>query len=96
MVQFESLQEGWVSFSRIPCVTGCIDVWYGDCAHNPNSKTKPYWNLNGFATFIRLDGKGEWIGSGYRSVKSFAGDMAEQFTSQEIWNELIKYNERYE
>ena len=46
MVQFESLQEGWVSFSRIPCVTGCIDVWYGDCAHNPNSETKPYWNLN--------------------------------------------------
>jgi hypothetical protein len=96
MVQFESLQEGWVSFSRIPCVTGCIDVWYGDCAHNPNSETKPYWNLNGFATFIRLDGKGEWIGSGYRGVKSFAGDMAEQFTSQEIWNELSKYNERYE
>lgn len=27
MVQFEDLKEGWVRFSRIPCVTGCIDVW---------------------------------------------------------------------
>lgn len=95
MVQFEDLKEGWVRFSRIHCVTGCIDVWYGDCAHNPNSEIKPQWNLNSFVVFIRLDGKGEWI-SGYRGVKSFAADMAEEFTSQEIWNELSKYNERYE
>ena len=97
MVKFEDLKEGWVRFSRIPFVTGCIDVWYGDCAHNPNNEIKPQWNLNGFRTYIRLDGKGEWFSNDYRrGMRSFVGDMAEQFTSQEIWNELSKYNERYE
>ena len=97
MINPEQLQEGWVKFSRIPCVEGCIDVWYGDCAHNPNSEIKPQWNLNGFRTYIRLDGRGEWFSNDYRrGMKSFVGDMAEQFTSQEIWNELSKYNEKYE
>jgi hypothetical protein len=88
----EKIEEGWVKFSRVPCVEGCIDVWYGDCAHNPNSEIKPHWNLNSFAVFIRLDGKGEWI-SGYRGVKSFAMEMGEVSTSQEIWDEISKFNE---
>ena len=94
MVNFENLQEGWVKFSRIPCVEGCIDVWYGDCAHNPNNKERPQWNLNGFSTFIRLNGEGNWYPNEYRTgIKSFVGEMAEVFTSQEIWVEISKYND---
>jgi hypothetical protein len=52
MINPEYLQEGWVKFSRVSCVEGCIDVWYGDCAHNPNSEIKPHWNLNGLVMII--------------------------------------------
>jgi hypothetical protein len=90
----ERIEEGWVKFSRIPCVEGCIDVWYGDCAHNPNNKERPQWNLNGFSTFIRLNGEGNWYPNEYRTgIKSFVGEMAEVFTSQEIWVEISKYND---
>lgn len=93
MVKFENLQEGWVKFTRIPCVEGCIDVWYGDCAHNPNIKIEPRLCLNSFATFIRLNGEGEWYPNDYRrGIKGFTGEMAEEFTSQEIWDEISKYN----
>ena len=87
----ERIEEGWVKFSRIHCVEGCIDIWYGDCAHNPNNEIEPRWNLNSFASFIRLNGKGEWF-STKNGVKGFTAEMAEEFTSQEIWDELSKYN----
>ena len=94
MINPEQLQEGWVKFSRIPCVEGCIDVWYGDCAHNPNSEIKPQWNLNSFRTYVRLNGKGKWFSNDYRrGLKSFTMEMGEVSTSQEIWNEISKYNE---
>ncbi len=90
----EILQEGWVKFSRIHCTAGFIDVWYGDCAHNPNSEAEPRWCLNSTASFIRLDGKDEWVGIDYRGIKSFVGTKAEKFTSQEIWNEIEKWRIR--
>jgi hypothetical protein len=90
----ERIQEGWVKFSRFNCTEGCIDIWYGDCAHNPNSKEQPQWNLNAFSTFIRLNGEGNWYPNEYRTgIKSFVGEMAEVFTSQEIWVEISKYND---
>ena len=89
----EIIQEGWVKFSRFNCTEGCIDIWYGDCAHNPNDKIEPKWCLNSFATFIRLNGEGEWFPNEYRKgIKGFTGEMCEVLTSQEIWDELSKYN----
>jgi hypothetical protein len=90
----ERIQEGWVKFSRFNCTEGCIDVWYGDCAHNPNDKIEPKWNLNSFSTFIRLNGEGEWFSNNYRrGLKSFTMEMGEVSTSQEIWDEISKYND---
>ena len=92
MIKPEQLQEGWVKFSRFNCTEGCIDIWNGDCADNPNRDIKSNWNLNGFATFIRLNGEGEWYPS-RNGVKGFTGEMGEVSTSGEIWNELNKFNE---
>ena len=89
----ERIEEGWVRFSRHNCTEGCIDIWTGDCANNPNRDTKSHWNLNGFATFIRLNGEGEWIPNGYRKgVNGFTAEMSEITTSQEIWDEISKNN----
>ena len=87
----ERIEEGWVKFSRYHCTEGCIDIWMGDCADNPNLDTKSYWNLNAFSTVIRLNGEGEWF-STKNGVKGFTGEMCETKTSQEIWDELPKYN----
>ena len=93
MITPERIEEGWVKFSRFNCTEGCIDIWMGDVAHNPNSEIQPHWNLNSFATFIRLNGEGEWFPNGYRKgIKGFTGEMGEITTSQEIWDELSKYN----
>ena len=93
MVTPEKIQQGWVKFSRCHCTEGYIDIWYGDCAHNPNHKDEPKWNLNGFTTYIRLNGEGEWHPNDYRrGVLGFTCEMAEAFTSQEIWEELKMYN----
>lgn len=82
-------EEGCVKFYRVQCTKGCIDIWYGDSAHNPNSKIKPNWCINSFSLFIRLDGVGEWVYSERRNgIKGFTIEMAEVSTSQEIWNEL--------
>lgn len=89
MITPESKVEGWVKFSRFHCTEGSIDIWYGDCACNPNSEIEPRWYLNSFATFIRLNGQGLWYPNGYRKgIKGFVGEMAIAFTSQEIWEEL--------
>lgn len=85
----ESIVEGWVKFSRQKCVEGFIDVWYGDCADNPNNERKSHWNLNGFATYIRLDG-GEWFPTRFRGIKGFTIEMSEVSTSKEIWAEIYK------
>jgi hypothetical protein len=93
MINPEHLEEGWVKFSRFNCTEGCIDIWYGDCAHNPNSKEQPRWNLNAFSTFIRLNGEGKWYSNEYRKgINGFTGEMSETKTSQEIWDEISKYN----
>lgn len=93
MKKSEKLEEGWVNFSRFNCTEGCIDIWMGDCADNPNRDTKSRWNLNAFATFIRLDGKGEWYPNTFRKgVNGFTAEMSEVSTSQEIWEELTKNN----
>lgn len=90
MITPQQLQEGWVKFSRIQCTKGCIDIWYGDCAHNPNNEIEPHWCLNSFALFIRLDGVGEWVHIERRNgIKGFTMEMAEVSTSKEIWNEVI-------
>lgn len=89
----ERIEEGWVKFSRHNCTEGCIDIWMGDCADNPNRETKSYWNLNAFATFIRLNGEGEWYPNAFRKgVNGFTSEMSEVATSQEIWEELTKDN----
>jgi hypothetical protein len=89
----ERIEEGWVKFSRYHCTEGCIDIWFGDCAHNPNNKEQPQWNLNAFSTFIRLNGEGNWFPNEYRKgINGFTGEMSEITTSQEIWDELSKYN----
>jgi hypothetical protein len=93
MKEAERLEEGWVKFTRYHCTEGCIDIWFGDCAHNPNSPEQPRWNLNAFSTFIRLNGEGQWYPNEYRKgTKGFTAEMSEISTSQEIWNELSKYN----
>lgn len=94
MKEPEKLTEGWVKFSRHHCTEGCIDIWMGDCVDNPNNETKSHWNLNAFATFIRLNGEGKWYPAEFgRGVKGFTSEMSEVSTSQEIWNELLKYED---
>jgi hypothetical protein len=92
MITPERIEEGWVRFSRFNCTEGCIDIWMGDCSDNPNRETKSIWNLNAFSTFIRLNGEGEWFPS-KNGIKGFTGEMGEVSTSQEIWDEINKYNE---
>lgn len=89
----ERIEEGWVKFSRHYCTEGCIDIWTGDCADNPNSETASRWNLNSFVTFIRLNGEGEWYPNEYRrGINGFTAEMSEVATSKEIWDEISKYN----
>ena len=89
----EKIEEGWVRFSRHNCTEGCIDIWMGDCADNPNRDTKSHWNLNAFSTFVRLNGEGEWYPNAFRKgVNGFTAEMSEVSTSQEIWEELRKDN----
>ena len=89
----ERIEEGWVKFLRHKCTEGCIDIWYGDCAHNPNREIQPHWCLNAFSTFIRLNGEGLWYSNGFRrGINGFTAEMCEVATSQEIWDELSKYN----
>lgn len=93
MRESERIKEGWVTFTRFYCTEGCIDIWYGDCAHNPNIEKEPRWNLNSFVSFIRLNGEGRWFPNEYRKgLKGFTEEMCGVFTSQEIWEELSKYN----
>ena len=90
----ERIEERWVKFSRFNCTEGCIDIWMGDCADNPNRDTQSNWMLNSFVTFIRLNGEGEWYPNGYRKgVNGFTSEMSEVSTSQEIWDEISKYND---
>ena len=90
----ERIEEKWFTFSRHNCTEGCIDIWTGDSGHNPNSDVRPIWNLNSFRTYIRLNGEGEWYSNEYRKgINGFTAEMSEITTSQEIWEELSKYNE---
>ncbi len=85
----ERIEEGWVNFSRFNCTEGCIDIWMGDCADNPNRESQSKWCLSSFATFIRLNGEGEWYPNTFRKgVNGFTAEMSEVSTSQEIWDEI--------
>ncbi|HMS90836.1 MAG TPA: hypothetical protein PKC87_01320 [Candidatus Absconditabacterales bacterium] len=93
MITPEKIQQGWVKFSRCHCTEGCIDIWYSDVANNLNNEHESRWNLNSFISFIRLNGEGEWYPNGFRGgLMGFTCEMAEAFTSQEIWGVLKLYN----
>lgn len=88
MKEHEYIQEGWVKFTRTECKEGFIDVWTGDCIDNPNNKYKNKWNLNGFNTYMRLNGEDKWIKLGRRPVKSFLLDFKDNATAEEIFEVL--------
>lgn len=81
-------ENHWAEFVRIPCKSGYIDIWIGDCANNPNNPTKSGVNLNAFRTFYRFDHKQGWF-----VEYDFKYDTREvirtgytDFTSVEIWD----------
>lgn len=53
--------EDWYAFWRMHFKTGYIDLWKGDCAHDPNGP-KPRINLNAMASYYRLN-DGLWENS---------------------------------
>lgn len=84
------IEEGWVRFRRFACKEGHIDVWMGDASCNPNDEERPYYNLNSSATYLRCNGS-KWIHR--RDLKHKGNyfyylDMGDEFTADEIWQEL--------
>jgi hypothetical protein len=59
-VKVKDKKEGWVDFKRIYFTEGFIDLFNGDCASDPNLDEPPRFGLNAFATYLRLNGEGEW------------------------------------
>lgn len=87
MIKNETLSEKWFKFRRYYFMDGFIDIWFGDCADNPNLDKKSPWNLNAFATYARLNGGGEWTSNmARRSV--ILSDEFEDKPVQEVWNDL--------
>jgi len=90
----ENLQEGWATFRRIHTKSGFIDVWTGDAAQNPNYSKRTY-NLNSFATFIRLNGEKYWTNEGEfkeRNVVSKINQFKDLFSAVEIWSFLGSFD----
>jgi hypothetical protein len=82
----EHLNEKWFKFTRIFCKEGYIDMWGGDCAHDPNLDSKSSYNLNNSVIYFRLNGEGEWISK--NELKGLFEDINtyhEIFTSNELW-----------
>lgn len=85
----EQLSEGWVSFTRWHCKEGCLDRWIGDSINNPNNATKHQMCLNSTTSYWRYNG--EWINEGdlKRNLVFQLLELREEFTAEEIWEELI-------
>lgn len=81
------MEEGWVKFFRYYCKEGFIDKWIGDCIDDPNNSSKSHINLNSFATFYRLNGKGKWVKrDNYRvDLLVLINSNAKKCTAEEIW-----------
>lgn len=83
----EILNEKWFKFTRIYCKEGYIDMWSGDCAHDPNQDAKPSYNLNNSVTYFRLNGEGEWLPKGeIRGLYEEVHAYYDIFTSNELWD----------
>ncbi len=85
------LEEGWVKFIRIDCKEGWIDRWIGDCINNPNNPVKARINLNSSVTYYRCN-VGQWVidrDLGRSQILELLS-MREEFTSIEIWDELLR------
>ena len=83
----EKLTEKWFTLIRFYCKEGHIDMWSGDCGHDPNEDTKPSFNLNHSITCFRLNGEGEWIDK--NELKGLFEDINTYdtlFTSNEYWD----------
>ena len=89
MNKVEFLQEGWVRFRRHNCKEGFIDVWQGDSIDNPNNAEECRINLNSISVWIRCNNS-EWISVRDLTKRHYLPylDMAEEFTAEEIWNEI--------
>lgn len=89
----ERLEEGWVKFQRFYCKEGFLDRWMGDQINNPNNCNVPMSNLqlNSFSTYWRCN-NGLWINDRElgRSYVFAMLQFAEEFTAQEIWDELLR------
>lgn len=89
----ERMSEGWVEFTRYPCVSGYIDRWTGDCINNPNNDTKSQMQLNSFAEFYRCN-DGKWY-SRHDLKRNFFPNMLDEriyFTADEIFSEnMVKW-----
>jgi hypothetical protein len=87
----ETIEEGWLKFTRIHCKEGFIDRWMGDCINHPNNPEKSRLQLNMMVTYYRLNG-GEWISDRDfgRSILITLLPMGEEFTAQEIWDEVLR------
>ena len=63
----------------------------GDCIDNPNKPTKNPLNLNSSTCYWRCN-NGSWIIDseiGRHKILTLL-DMVEEFTSKEIWDELLR------
>lgn len=86
------IEEGWVRFRRVACKEGHIDVWRGDSSDNPNHEERPTYNLNSSATYLRCNGS-KWIHTNdlkHRGNYFYYLDMGDEFTADEIWQELTR------
>ena len=80
------MKEGWVEFTRYPCIDGYIDKWFGDCINNPNNPKQSQMQLNSSAEFYRFN-NGKWI-SRYEFKSGISQCLLHErqlFTSDEIF-----------
>ena len=73
---------------------GYIDRWTGDSINDPNRESKHQMRLNSFASYFRLNGKGDWLSRReFVDIISSLTITAETKTSDEIWNESLRIDQ---
>jgi hypothetical protein len=81
----EILDEKWFTFRRVHFTEGFIDVWFGDCADDPNQEESQEEKTFINTAYYRLNGEGHWESK--RKFLSMSAEMNEGFnsTAEEVW-----------
>ena len=85
----ETLEENWYSMQRVHFDTGgFIDIVHCDSINNPNNPKRAGIQLNAFATYVRLNGKGLWENARTQRRGIIKAFIEEQYTDAiQIWND---------